>query len=237
MPNKVRATPRCPEFGALYSSGCRCSFCRETHRRLRNEQRLRQLARERGVRYPYDKVDPTEARELVLEARKNGASDRELERITGVNRSNLFDLRAGTTSYIRRKSHDKITAALRDNTDLRAFDKGTLVPVDWTRAMIYGLMAQGWSQLHQQEIIVHNLKRPAGFIRSATNRKHPTIQYSNEQAMRWLVSQIGDARGPNERTAKWARRNGYFPCRYYSRNGTLRASTLPKDLRREIESV
>lgn len=237
MPSKVRSTPRCPEFNGLYSSGCRCSFCREQHRRQRNEQRLRDLSRQRGVTHPYDKVDPTEARALILEAAHNGASDREIEKITGVNRSNLYDLRIGTTKYIRRKTHNKIIAALRDNTDVRAFNKGTLVPVGWTRSMIYGLAAQGWPLHQQQDLIATNLKRPAGFIRSATSGKHPTTLYSNEQAMQWLVTQIGDKQGPNKRTARWAARNGYFPCKYYNRHGNLLRSALPKELRQGIESV
>ena len=237
MPNKGKPVPRCPEFTSTYNKKCRCDFCREVHRERRREHRMRASARTWGEQLPTDKVDVSEARDLILRAVSNGASDCEIGRITGLASQTIWDLRHGKRTRIQRDTHDKIRKALENNTDMRNFRDGTRVDATYTLAMIHGLIAQGWPILKQRELIEQNMGRPAGFIRSVLSRQYPGVHYANEQAMRWLVSQIGDTLGPSSRSRAWAKNNGYFPTKHYDFNGKLVVSSLPKEMRQAIEGV
>lgn len=219
MPNSQRKIPRCPEFNSTYPKGCRCRFCTDVNTRRRTEERLRYLARQRGVVSPTDRLPVEEARELVCRAFSNGASDTEIARLTGLRKVAIQKLRLGRTSYITRDSNTRIIRALADNEDIRAFSPYSRVPADWTRQMIYGLCAQGWSMKHQRQLLRDNKGIDGGFMQSVTSGNYPNVYYKHQQAMYWLVNQIDDATGPSTRTAKWAAREGHLPVRFYDYKG------------------
>lgn len=237
MPNKRTPIPRCPEFGKTYHLGCRCSFCREDHRKRRNAQRLRALERSRGVIAGTDRVDPTETAKLIRQARANGASDDELARVTGLATATIQKIRTRNVNFVLRDTADVVRRALQDNEDLRAFSDGSLVPAKWTRAMVHGLMAQGWPAAKQQELLRENLGVSGRFIFTAIRGIHDNLYYVNERSMYWLVSQIGNATGPSKRSMAFAERNGYFPTKHYDSKGELIVSSLPKEKRQGIEGV
>lgn len=237
MPNKRTPIPRCPEFGKTYHLGCRCSFCREDHRKRRNAQRLRAMERSRGVIRGTDRIDPTETTRLIRQARANGASDDELARLTDLAPSTIQSIRTTDVAFVLRDTADAVRRALAGNEDLRAFSPGSLVSAKWTRAMIHGLMAQGWPAAKQQEILRENLGVSGRFIFTAIRDIHDNLQYGNERSMYWLVSQIGNASGPSSRSRAFAQRNGYFPTKHYDSKGELIVSSLPKEMRQGIEGV
>lgn len=195
------------------------------------------MERERGIKSHTDRVDPTEARDLVSRAFSNGASDDEIARLTGLASSTIYSLRNEDMAFVLRGTHDAIMKALRDNEDARAFSDGTRVSAKWTCAMIHGLMAQGWTAEKQQELLRQNLGITGRFVFTTIRRLHNNLYYTNEQAMRWLVSEIGDATGPSNRSKKFAQRNGYFPTKHYDSRGELIVSSLPKEKRQAIEGV
>ena len=186
---------------------------------------------------PHDRVDATQARELVLRAVSHGTTNVELERITGVSSQVFWDLRNSDRKYISRRTHDAICRTLTDNTDLRAFAPGTRVNAKYTLAMIHGLIAQGGPPEKQRELLRTNLGINGGFLKGVAAQQWSNVSYENEQNMRWLVSQIGDTQGPSPRSRAWARRKGYFPTKHYDTAGNLVVSSLPKELRQGIEGV
>lgn len=103
--------------------------------------------------------------------------------------------------------------------------------------MVYSLIAQGYTLEHQARIIRENLGVPVGFLSTVRTGKYGYVYYGSEQTMRWLVEQIGDARGPSKRAQTWARRKGHFPTKYYDAEGKLMRNRLPVQLRRKDESV
>lgn len=204
---------------------------------MRKNQRARASARERGERLPTDRVDATEALDLVLRAVANGVTNCELGRMTGLSSQTFWDMRHRVTTQISRRTHDKIVRVLRDNTDLRDFKRGTRVPAHYTRTMIRALCAQGWTQEKQREVLQQNTNVSGGFIKGVTCDNYPHVYYANEQAIRWLVSQIGDARGPSRNSIAWGARNGYYPTKHYDFDGKLIVSSLPDEVRQGIEGV
>jgi hypothetical protein len=103
--------------------------------------------------------------------------------------------------------------------------------------MINSLSAQGWTLKHQREILQNNLGISAGFLPGISCGVWNEIWYANEQAIRWLVGEIGDATGPSKRGAAQSRRQGHFPTKHYDNNGDLILKSLPKEVRQEIEGV
>lgn len=237
MPYTKVPYPRCPEFNSTYPLKCRCTFCTAEHSRRRNVQRLHALERARGVKRDSDRLDPAETLELLQRANQNGASDDEIAKLTGLSSSTVYNIRHGISKFVRRATRDAVVQALRDNEDARAFTTGTKVPAKWTRSMVHALMAQGWPAHKQQQIIQENLGVPARFIFSVLRNLHDNIYYSNEQTMRWLVSEIGSAKGPSTRSMAFAERNGYFPTKHYDNEGNLVVRSLPKELRHRFEGV
>lgn len=232
-----RTIPRCPEFNSTYHQKCRCDFCRKTAARLRREQRYRTAARSWNVTHATDIVDGTEAYELVLRAVSHGTSDGELSRITGVSTHTFGKLRRTGPKPIQRSTHDLIVRALRDNTDLRSFTRGKRVPANYTITMIHALSAQGWTHEKLREILRTNLDTSGAFINTVTYRKTDHVYYESDMAIRWLVAQIGDTRGPSNRAALMARTRGYFPTKHYDVEGNLVVKSLPKEVRQSIEGV
>lgn len=205
---------------------------------MRIEQRARAAQRSWGVQSPDDLIEAQEAFDLVFRAFSHGTSNMELSRITGLSGQTFSDIRNHKHKLMKRKTRDAIVRHLADNDDLRSFKPGSRVPAKYCVTMSHALSAQGWSQVKQQELLETNLGKTAGFIRGVTSyNAYANVCYENDQAMRWLVRQIGDATGPSTRSMSWARKRGYFPTKHYDVEGNLVVKSLPKELRQSIEGV
>lgn len=133
--------------------------------------------------------------------------------------------------WVQLKTHRRILQTLNE-TDIRAFQATTLVPIDKSRQIVCSLSAQGWAWDHQADIVALNLNRSGAFLKHLNSPGKAMILKQNEDVMLWLEKNIGGKLGPAKKSKTWAWKNGYFPLKHYDARGDLIASSLTAEQRR-----
>lgn len=232
----TKPTPKCSQ-GRTYWMGCRCEHCTRTATRLKAETRYRRMQRDRGLLFDSDLIDAAECRRLLRLAKKRGLSYSEISRLSGIPRLTVLNLANHKRDKCRRITARLLINAVSD-PDNRATLPKSFVPNAWTKQMIKSLSAQGWSTLHQAEIIQNNRGHAAGFIRSMGSRTQATsVLKSSEDEMKWLVRAIGDKEGPSNIAKAKMRSRGIFPTKHYDGVGKLIYGSLSPEQKAIYDSV
>lgn len=193
---------------------------------------MRQLARSRGEQFDLDLLPVDDTRRLIKEVKSNGATLREIAKLTGLQARQIVSIEHEQTR-IRRGTARRIARALAE-TDVRAIDDKTLVPITNERDLIQRLTAQGWSHPHLRHILENNGKGQGAIIDSLTRKKTQRSKWGNLKQVHWLVEVIGDKQGPSPRAAEQMRLRGIFPLKHYTKDGKLNERTLTDEQRQWV---
>lgn len=139
---------------------------------------------------------------------------------TGINISNITAILAGKRDKVFVKTAEVIAATTPAH--LRAV--AAFVPGRMARQRIRSLQANGWPLPYLAERLGY-LSR-AG-IRWLTATDSP-INADTDRRVTALYAEIGDRRGPNERTARYARKLGNWPPIHYDEDMRLLKDSIPR---------
>jgi hypothetical protein len=196
--------------------------------------RRRNAARQYGVTYDSDRLDPEIAVKLIWEASSvRGLTYIQIAEKCGIARATVSDLYHQRRPYVLRGTQDKIVAGLSDDRPPR-YTKGQKVLKDDFSWMVRSLQAQGW----RREDLIQMLKdagRPRGFFRHYDTV--PLLTRQSAKQILWLAETIGDRRGPSSLTAKRMLARGFFPLIHYTENGELIESSLTPDQKAMLRRV
>lgn len=172
-----------------------------------------------------------EVRDHVNRARKNGVTLREIAVLCGIDRNEIQRIsRSPKKKSVRRSTYKKVMEGLVD-TDLRAYQPTTMVPIKKALQVSNSLSAQGWSKDHQKDIVNNNTDATGQFIRHLAAPDRAMIQKQHEDIMLWLEKVINTKVGPGKKCKTWARKNGYFPLKHYDAYGDLSVRSLSAEQR------